>query len=119
MVDEIAREMRIPKTFLAKITQKLVKANLLISFRGVKGGFRLARKPEEISILDVIEAMQGPLAINKCAVDKALCGLSVACTVHPIWVELRKQTENYLRQANFGNLQSIMHLEPNHDEDSD
>lgn len=102
MVDEIAREMTIPKSFLAKIVQKLTRANLIKSFRGVKGGFQLARKPEEISLLDVIEVMQGPVAMNRCAVDKTLCSLSCSCVVHPVWVELRKKTEEYLRHANFG-----------------
>ena len=104
VVEAIAQEMAIPKSFLAKIVQKLSRSHLLKSFRGVKGGLRLARKPESISLLDVIEAMQGPAASNKCAVDKAQCNLSYSCVVHPVWAELRKQTEAYLRQINFRDL---------------
>jgi Rrf2 family protein len=104
VVEEIAQEMSIPKSFLSKIVQKLSRADILESFRGIKGGFKLARKPAEISLLDVIAAMQGPAASNKCAVDKAKCNLSCACVVHPVWIELRKQTEDYLRKINFANL---------------
>lgn len=104
VVDEIAQEMSIPKSFLSKIVQKLSRAAILESFRGSKGGFKLARKPAEISLLDVIEAMQGTAAANKCAVDKAQCNLSCTCIVHPVWIELRKQTEDYLRRINFENL---------------
>ncbi|MCL4456127.1 MAG: Rrf2 family transcriptional regulator [Nitrospirae bacterium] len=101
MVDEIAREMCVPKSFLAKIAQKLTKANILQSYRGVKGGFQLFGKPEDISIYDVIEAVEGPVAMNVCAVDKKECGLSAKCKIHPIWVELRKEVETLLRERNF------------------
>src|SRR5512135_1502464 len=73
MVDEISKEMNIPKSFLAKILQKLAKASLVKSYRGVKGGFELSRAPEEISLLGVIEAIQGPVAMNICALDSSLC----------------------------------------------
>jgi DNA-binding IscR family transcriptional regulator len=48
--------------------------------------------------------MQGCVASNKCAVDKAHCNLSCTCIVHPVWIELKKQTEDYLRKINFKNL---------------
>lgn len=104
MVDEISREMCIPKSFLAKILQKLTKSSLVKSYRGVKGGFEVARSPREISLLDVIECIQGPVGMNKCAVDKKACGLSGSCSVHPIWVEARKQVERFLRSKNFAQL---------------
>lgn len=106
VVDAIAQEMRIPKSFLAKIVQKLSRAGILESFRGVKGGFKLARQPAEISILDVMVAMQGPAEVNKCAVDMSQCNLRSTCIVHPVWTELRKNVEDYLRKINFENLRS-------------
>jgi len=76
-VNEIARAMHIPKSFLAKIVQRLVKAGIVISGRGISGGFSLAKKPKNISILDVIKAIQGNAAtINMCAIDKRMCRLS-------------------------------------------
>ena len=104
MVDEISKEMNIPKSFLAKILQKLGKGSVVKSYRGVKGGFMLSRAPEEISLLEVIEAVQGPVAMNICALDKALCERSTACAIHPVWVEIRKQLEQTLRRKNFADL---------------
>ncbi len=104
MVDEISKEMNIPKSFLAKILQKLGKVTLVKSYRGVKGGFILARAPQEISLLDVIEAIQGPVAMNICALDKTLCERSSGCAIHPVWVEIRKQVEQALRKKNFASL---------------
>ncbi|HMK61304.1 MAG TPA: Rrf2 family transcriptional regulator [Dissulfurispiraceae bacterium] len=101
VVDEIAQEMAIPKSFLSKIVQKLNRAGLLESFRGVKGGFKLTREPEAISLLDVISVMQGPVASNRCAVDKRACNFSCTCVVHPVWLDLRKMTEDYLSKINF------------------
>ena len=104
MVDEISREMHVPKSFLAKILQKLTRASLVRSYRGVKGGFSLARRPREINLLDVIEAIQGPVAMNKCAIDDSLCRFSATCSVHPVWIEVRKEVEQILKQKNFAKL---------------
>ena len=104
-VNEIAKAMHIPKSFLAKILQRLVKAGIVISGRGISGGFSLAKKPENISILDVIKAIQGnAAAINRCAIDKRMCRLSKTCSVHPIWVELRGIIEKRLQEENFAKL---------------
>lgn len=104
MVDEIAREMSIPKSFLAKILQKLSRAKIVRSWRGVKGGFQLAKKPEDISIYDVIKAIEGLIAMNVCAVDKKKCSLSSKCTIHPIWVELREEVEDKLKSKKFSQI---------------
>jgi Rrf2 family protein len=101
MVDEIAQQMCSPKSFLAKILQKLAKADLVKSYRGVKGGFQLSRKPKEITLLDVIEAIQGPVVMNVCALDKKMCKFSGTCSIHPVWVDARKQVERLLRKRTF------------------
>jgi Rrf2 family protein len=104
MVDEISKQKGIPKSFLAKILQKLVKASLVKSYRGIKGGFELSRPPAEISLLDVIEAVEGPIAMNACAVDEKFCTFSNSCTVHPVWLELRREVEELLRKKTFADL---------------
>ncbi len=97
-VTEVSRKMHIPKTFTAKIFQKLVKAGLVESIRGMNGGFRLAKKPSDISLLDIMVAIQGPLCINVCAVNSKKCVRSATCSVHPVWVNLRKEMNERLRQ---------------------
>jgi len=104
MVDEIAREMSIPRSFLAKILQKLVKANIARSFRGVKGGFQLGREPKDITLLDVITAVEGTIALNACAVDNAICAFSSTCAVHPVWIKLRNEFSEILRQHSFADI---------------
>jgi Rrf2 family protein len=103
---EIARAMSVPKTFLAKILQKLHLAHLVASVRGAGGGYRLARRPEDVTLLDVVSAIQGPVAINLCAVEGEKCGLSSTCTVHPVWTRLRGEVEDELRKVTMKDLAS-------------
>jgi len=103
-VTEISKAMHIPKTFLAKILQRLVRNGIVESIRGMKGGFRLAKKPEKISLLDVMEAIQGCAVINVCAVDSKLCGMSSKCSVHPIWVDIRREVEQRLKKETIDRL---------------
>ncbi len=103
-VTEIAHAMHIPKSFLAKLLQRLVRSNILASSRGAKGGFLLARKPSDIDLLSIMEAMQGPAGINVCAIDSKRCSLSASCVVHPVWVEIRKEVEKRLKRETIGKL---------------
>ncbi|MDF1614396.1 RrF2 family transcriptional regulator [Desulfurivibrio dismutans] len=101
MIDDIAREMEIPKSFLAKILQKLARAKLVESQRGVRGGFRLARPPREISLHDVMVAIEGPVAMNVCTMEGGRCDRSGQCRVHPVWVTVRQEVEEILKARNF------------------
>ncbi len=60
--------------------------------------------PKKINLLDVIDAIEGPVAMNRCAVNRKICSLSSNCAVHPIWVELRKDVEKKLRKTDFAKL---------------
>ncbi len=101
---EISESMDVPRSFLAKILQRLSKKGLVTSIRGMKGGFQLAKRPKVISLLEVIEAIQGPSAISACAIDRRICGRSRICAVHPIWVEIRKEVEKRLEREKFAKL---------------
>ncbi|MDH5505868.1 MAG: Rrf2 family transcriptional regulator, partial [Anaerolineae bacterium] len=70
---EIAEAQDIPSSFLAKIIAQLSIVGLLHTTRGVRGGVTLARSPEEIPLLDVIEAIDGPILVNECVRDNYNC----------------------------------------------
>ena len=103
-VTEVAHAMHIPKSFLAKLLQRLVRSRILTSSRGVNGGFQLVQKPSEITLLSIMEAVQGPAGINVCAIDSKRCKLSSTCAVHPVWVEIRKEVEKRLKRETIGKL---------------
>lgn len=103
-VNEISESMYVPRSFLAKILQHLARKGFIKSTRGVKGGFQLAKKPKDINLLEVIEAIQGLSAMNVCAIDRRVCNLSSTCPVHPIWVKIREDVRNRLRKKDFAKL---------------
>ncbi len=104
MADEIAKTRGIPKSFLSKILQRLVRARIVKSFRGVRGGFRLAKKPESISLLEVIEAIEGTLTINRCAFKKGKFRCDDQCDLHPAWTALRRELEDLLASYSIAHL---------------
>lgn len=73
MIEEISTSENIPRSFLAKIVQSLAHASIVESQRGVGGGFRLARPPERITVLQVLEAIEGTLALQSCTENPAIC----------------------------------------------
>jgi Rrf2 family protein len=81
-VGEISVHESIPKKFLEKIIQDLIHAGLVTSRRGAHGGYTLAREATEISFRDVMEAVEGPIALNVCVGDRTLCSVSrpAACS---------------------------------------
>lgn len=93
---EICRNQDITPAFLTKVTRPLTKKKLISSARGVGGGFKLARPPESISLLEVIEAMQGPFIFNECLYGPNTCKREPSCPVHPVWKQVRESTENIL-----------------------
>jgi Rrf2 family protein len=103
-VNEISDEYKIPRSFLAKILQKLVKAKIVRSYRGVKGGFSLAKQAREITLFDVIEAIEGKICLNICLADKKKCGFSRHCPVSPVWAVVQTRMTELLKKTNFDEL---------------
>jgi Rrf2 family protein len=83
---EIAERMEVPKDFLAKILKTLARERLVLAERGAHGGYRLARAASEISFLEVIEAVEGPVHVNVCTdTHSAGCNLSATCSMFSVW----------------------------------
>jgi Rrf2 family protein len=94
---EISRTQRIPLSFMAKILRRLVQARLLRSARGVNGGFALARPPSEITLLDVVEAIEGPITLTQCASEGQACTWSGECPGSLVWPEVQKNMKETLQ----------------------
>lgn len=102
-IGRIAKARAIPREFLAKILKELTRAGILVSYQGVTGGYRLARAAKEISFLEVIEAMEGPVRVNLC-VDGRHCECSneKSCEIRPFFVKQQEQISRALERQNFG-----------------
>lgn len=93
-----------PESFLSKVLQRMVAQGLITSWRGSGGGFELAKPPEEISVLNVVEAIDGPMNLNLCVPGSSGCERSLACAVHPVWVEAREALVKVLNRATMDKL---------------
>jgi Rrf2 family protein len=98
-IAEIAKRQGMPKKFLEKIIQDLVRRELIKSKRGSTGGYMLARPAETISFCDVIEAIEGPISVNAC-MDHALgCDQMSRCTMIGVWSEVQRSVTEVLSRT--------------------
>jgi len=93
---DIAAEENISYQLACKLMQKLHNARLVESYMGPKGGFRLSRDPSKISLLQVIEAIQGPVRLNRCLLGRDVCPHDKRCKVKLKLAELEQSINNYL-----------------------
>jgi Rrf2 family protein len=98
---QIAQEQRIPPSFLAKIVSQLSVAGLLQTSRGARGGVSLARTPQEITVLDVVEAIDGPILLNECVSCGGTCSFGESCPMKPVWTETQTELVNRLKNITF------------------
>lgn len=84
-IREVVAEMEVPQTFASQILADLVRAGLAQSKAGRDGGYWLARDPATISLLDVVEAGEGPLRAERCALDEGPCRWDAVCPLHETW----------------------------------
>lgn len=96
---DIAEKQNVPKDFMAKILRSLVDAQILRSVRGAGGGFALARRPDEITFLDVMVATEGPIALNACSAHGEGCNHAGACTMESVWQRAELAMLSVFRQT--------------------
>lgn len=101
---QIASQRVIPRALVRRVVSRLSAAGLVITTRGSEGGIALARPPDQISLLEVVEAFEGPLALNACTVEPEICPLIPVCTVHDAWIHARRLLRNTLAQITFDKL---------------
>ncbi len=92
---DIARRQEIPYQFLRKVARTLVRTGLLTSERGARGGLRVARPAESITLLEIVSAF-GPPALNRCTAAPSRCDRREICAVFPVWAEAQKEVERVL-----------------------
>ncbi|WKZ36599.1 MAG: Rrf2 family transcriptional regulator [Anaerolineales bacterium] len=100
----IAEEQRIPPSFLAKIVSQLSIAGLLHTSRGARGGVTLARTAKEITLLEVIEAIDGPIQLNECVGENSTCSFGDDCPLRPVWCDAQDELVGRLKGTNFADM---------------
>lgn len=98
---QIAEEQHIPPSFLAKIISQLSIAGLIQTSRGARGGVSLAHSPDEISVLEVVEAIDGPIELNQCTTNPDVCVFGEDCPIHDLWCTTQVELVEKLRTTRF------------------
>ena len=101
---EIASAMDIPGSFLAKVAQSLAKARIIHIHQGSGGGYTLARRPGDVSLLQVVEAVEGEIFLNACIMSPDMCPRSPECGVHKVWSRARDRLRETLAEVDFDQL---------------
>lgn len=100
----IAKEQNIPPSFLAKIISQLSIAGLLHTSRGARGGVTLARDSRDITLLEVVEAIDGPIQLNECVGNEGNCTFDENCPIKPVWCDAQEELVTRLRNTNFADM---------------
>jgi Rrf2 family protein len=103
-IAEIAREMALPRTFTPQILGLLQRAGLAEARAGRGGGYRLARDPATISVLEVVEAAEGPLTTRRCALRDGPCRWDASCAIHSTWVAVSEAVRSRLAETTLADL---------------
>ena len=104
MLDQLVAGTGLPRDFVAKIFQKLVRANILRSAKGRGGGFALARPQHEITLMDIVEAVEGPQLLDACVVGLERCSDHMPCSQHDLYKPIRQRLKDYLRTTTLADM---------------
>lgn len=105
-VREIADRQHVPYAFARSVQRDLAAAGLVRTVRGAKGGVLLAVDPGELSLLDIVTAIQGRPSFAACSHDPAMCEFSSGCAVHRAWCDIDGMVRDYLRNKTLAGLQA-------------
>lgn len=105
-VQLLAEKLGVSQTYLSKMMTKLVKAGLIQSAPGANGGYRLRRKSEEISFLDIIHAIEGTASFFECSLDHGS-----ECLIQQVVIDAERQMEQYLENTKIADLAKTMKTE--------
>jgi len=96
-IKEISKAQSLSIPYLEQILNRLRRGGLVISIKGPGGGYVLSRMPEEISIIDILQELEGPLALTSCLNPEEGCARIDGCVIHLLWKRLGEQIEGFLR----------------------
>lgn len=101
---EIAEQMAIPQKFLSRILADLVRAQILRATAGPTGGYELVTSADQLTLLEVIEAMDGPSNARDCLLRSTPCNSEHPCEIHKFWVDAEEAMLDHLRSTTFADV---------------
>lgn len=104
LLDELVAGTGLPRDFVAKIFQKLVRSGVLRSAKGRGGGFALARPAHAITLMDIVEAVEGPQTLDACVVGFDRCNDHMPCAQHDLYKPIRQRLKDYLQTTTLADM---------------
>ena len=101
---ELAEQAGLEAPTVAKVLKPLAAAGLVAGFRGANGGYRLARTAADINLVEIVEAMEGPLAMTECSVHDGQCGIEASCGVRANWRRINDVVADALRAVTLADM---------------
>lgn len=101
---EIAERTGVPKNYLSKLLHQLARGGVCVSERGPKGGFRLARNPSEITLAEVVEAVDPSMTDLRCLLGRPACRDSDPCQAHSQWKAISGELDRFLNETSIADL---------------
>jgi Rrf2 family protein len=101
---DIARATGVAESFVSKVLQRLVRSGLVLSHRGTGGGYQMAAHKERVSLLEVVEAIEGPTQLNLCLASGSSCDRKLWCAAHGVWDEAQNALVKVLKGASIAAL---------------
>jgi len=101
---ELAELAGLEPPTVSKLLKVLAQSDLVAGFRGTRGGYRLARAAEDIALIEIVEAMEGPLAITECSLDHSQCGIFHRCGIRSGWRRINDVIGDALRAVSLADM---------------
>jgi Rrf2 family protein len=112
LLDELVDGTTLPRDFTAKIFQKLVKGGILRSAKGRGGGFALARPAHQVTLMDILEVIEGPQRMDQCVVGLEKCTDHMPCPQHDLYKPIRQRLRDYLSTTTVADLAASLKTKP-------
>lgn len=104
LIRDISESQQISEKYISRLIIALRRANMVRSIRGAKGGFRLARNPAELTLLDIVEVMEGPVAIVDCVRFPEKCSRNDQCATREVWDALNSEIREAMRKVTLSDI---------------
>jgi Rrf2 family protein len=104
LLEDLVQGTDLPRDFLAKLFQRLVKGGILVSAKGRGGGFALARPAHQITLMHIVEIMEGPQYYDRCVVGLEKCTDQMPCPQHDLYKPIRQRLKDYLNTTTVADL---------------
>ena len=109
---DVADKSRLPRPTVSKLLKALAHGGILETHRGVRGGYRLAKPPEQINVADIIAALEGPIGITECTAHPGQCGVEPLCPVRTNWRRINRAVLDALQGISLAEMARPLTFEP-------